>query len=222
MPLSFPLYHGTSSHYLEHFNEGSAPIKDTWPHKTNLLMFLEDIKHAVPSGKLDPIAENMLAQRSDAGNWQHGDFYVTPSEISAVRYANANATYGGELLTATKSSFDQLNAISPSTADEIFSKYKSLHPFFLSEGRPVLLRINNVEIHDLDPEQQQGSTDFSNNVIALVEDIEKLISLGIPQGIQQHNFRLKPGRGNIYEMFEAVMHNPMDPLSEYTLSKLRH
>ena len=126
--LPFPLFHGTSSHYLSAFQPGYTPT--LWPHKDVALRLLTDawdelslIRHEIPAdvGKdlfgdvtheeIPWMVKNVIEQAGGYSNWQHGELYLTPSKRSAVRYAFRGARYGGELLTFCKTTIDALARI---------------------------------------------------------------------------------------------------------------
>ena len=97
--VPFPLYHGSSSHHLAHFEPASPPAQ--WPYKSAALKLLRDVWTILRARGVDPEwwVERVLDQSSGHANWQHGALYVTPSKLSAVRYSGGGAVYGGELLT---------------------------------------------------------------------------------------------------------------------------
>jgi hypothetical protein len=105
--LPIPLYHGSSSLFLGSIIRfglgGLNPIAE-W----NVLEFARVIyplvdKHVSTRDDFVVKAQSfkfMVEQNSAAMNFQHGDTYLSPSRLTAVRYA-VNKKYGSELLTYT-------------------------------------------------------------------------------------------------------------------------
>jgi len=96
--LNFPLFHGSSTHYLDHFAPGFLP--KAWPYRDTAIQLLRQTTTVIASlgGEIEWWERDTLAQASENANWQHGQIYVTPSRISALRYARTAGEYGGELL----------------------------------------------------------------------------------------------------------------------------
>jgi hypothetical protein len=68
----------------------------------------------------------MVEQRTGAMNFQHGDAYLSPSALTAVRYA-ANQRYGSELLSYALDFLQELyRRRVPGVADELYSEYRDL------------------------------------------------------------------------------------------------
>ena len=97
--VPFPLFHGTSSHYLELFRPGTVP--GDWPYGDAAISLLGETWAALREFGREPDwwVERTLNQVSGPANWQHGELYLTPSRLSAARYAVGRAIDGGELLT---------------------------------------------------------------------------------------------------------------------------
>ena len=67
--VPFPLYHGSSSHYLAHFRPGRSPSK--WPYGRDALNLHWAIWIELKRFGRAPDwwQENMLAQQSGPANW---------------------------------------------------------------------------------------------------------------------------------------------------------
>ena len=103
--VSFPLYHGTSSLFLDSIIKvgvgGTNPIAD-W----GVLEFAKELYPLVEQhlshvdGHMAKCAsfKLMVQQKSEALNFQHGDSYLSPAKSTAIRYA-VNNRYGSEMLT---------------------------------------------------------------------------------------------------------------------------
>ena len=151
--VPFALYHGSSSHYLAHFRPGQEPSH--WPYVQDALKLyrqvwteLKRLGHAP-----DWWQERILAQDSGHANWQHGQLYVTPSEISAVRYAGGGAAHGGELLQSCRNALDQLSGLDPDRAAELLRGAQRIGRFLKETGLPILVELENVPESGLTPER---------------------------------------------------------------------
>ena len=212
--VPFPLYHGSSSHYLAHFRLGQPPSH--WPYTRAALKLyrqvwteLKRLGH-VP----DWWQERMLAQDSGHTNWQHGQLYVTPSQISAVRYAGGGAAHGGELLQSCRAALDQLSGLVPGRTAELLRGAEAIGRFLEETGLPILVELRNVPVSGLSPDRP--SDDASAQLTELADFDERM---GERMG-QQINFRLAPGCGVVARIFELSIDELGDPLSKFQLREI--
>ena len=212
--VPFALYHGSSSHYLEHFRPGRQPSH--WPYARHALELyrqvwteLKRLGHAH-----DWLRDRILAQDSGYTNWQHGQLYVTPSRISAVRYAGGGAAHGGELLQCCRDAIDQLLGLDPARAAELLRDAQEIGRFFKEIGLPILVELGKVPVSGLSPERP--SDDVSAQLAELLDFDEKMREL---MG-QQTNFRLAPGCGVVARVFELSIDDLGDPLSKFQLREI--
>jgi len=192
--IDFPLYHGTSTIFLEdiikHGLGGLNPIEE-W-------QVLECARDILPLAQKYLSAdrnyankmrsfEMMTRQSQDTFNFQHGDTYLSPAKFTAIRYA-INTRYGSELLTYTVHFLDGLVRLGVSgVCDDLYQKYPHVfHKLDISVA-PLLIEVEGVKSCDLlsekgdDPQAQfelilkakREHPDFSEDLI------------------QQNNFRLK-------------------------------
>ena len=212
--VPFALYHGSSSHYLEHFRPGRP--SSHWPYARHALQLyrqvwteLKRLGHAP-----DWWRERMLAQDSGHANWQHGQLYVTPSKISAVRYAGGGAAHGGELLQSCRDAIDQLSRVDPARAAELLRGAQDIGRFLEEIGLPILVELGKVPVSGLSPELP--SDDVSAHLAEMVDFDEKMREF---MG-QQTNFRLAPGCGVVTRVFELLIDDLGDPLSKFQLREI--
>ena len=203
--VPFPLYHGTSRHYLSAFKPGRPPAD--WPHKDDALRLLRDAWNAlsprrrqVPNDvrydEILPTAKNIMEQSSRFTNWQHGELYLTPSVRRAVSYGCAGARYGGELLTHCKTAIDVLAAVDQDKAKELSAMAESLKGLLQGTERPpLLIKFNDVRINELSTEV--AGQDVRQRLSLLTNELIRE-NLG-----QQTNFRLAKGCGVVTRVFEV-------------------
>ena len=68
----------------------------------------------------------MVEQRSGQMNFQHGDTYLSPARLTAIRYA-VNKRYGSELLSYTLDFLQELlRRKIPGVADDLFHDYPEM------------------------------------------------------------------------------------------------
>ena len=212
--VPFPLYHGSSSHYLAHFEPGSPPAK--WPYKSAALKLLRDAWTILRARGVDPEwwVERVLDQSSGHANWQHGALYVTPSKSSAVRYSGGGAVYGGELLTFCRRAIDQLRALDREVTRRLLKEAQSVVGFLDGGGWPLLVELSDVNVGDLSPER--ASNDVTEKLKELADLDEKMREM---VG-QQTNFRLRPGASVVTRVFRLEIENPQDPLTPFSLEQI--
>jgi hypothetical protein len=128
-----PLYHGTSSLFLEEIRQfglgGRDPLVDL-----KMPEFVQELWPLVQANlgstaifrARSGLFSRMVEQRAGNWNFQRGQTYVSPSRETAVIYA-ANNRYGSELLTYT---LDFLQALVdrdvPGAQDSLARKYPRL------------------------------------------------------------------------------------------------
>ena len=203
--VPFPLYHGTSSHYLSSFEPGCAPA--AWLHKDDALRLLKDAwdalslrRHQVPSDVRDNLewnvdydempwkATQLIEQNSGLSNWQHGELYLTPSLKMAVYYGCRGARNGGELLTYCKKTIDALAKVDYDRAKEVSAATESLEGLLQGTERPpVLVEFNEVRVDELSTEV--AGRDVRQQLSLLTDESSRRF-IG-----QQTNFRLAKGCG---------------------------
>jgi hypothetical protein len=213
--VPFPLYHGSSSHYLDAFRRGAAPAG--WPHKDSAITLFRNVWNALRLLGVEPdgYIQYMLDQVGGHSNWQHGDLYVTPSRHSAVRYAGANASYGGELLTECKNALDLLAKSDPRRMTSLLSDTELIADFLNGNGTPILIEITNVCVDDLMPESaNDGSVTETLSELAKLDD-RRRDAIG-----QQMNFRLKRCCGVVRRVFSLKIDDPYYPLSPYQATEI--
>ena len=208
--VPFPLYHGTSSHYLSAFRPGATPVP--WPYKDVALRLLTDAwtvlstrRYEVPQDVRENIGwdvtyedtpwfvKNVIEQASSYSNWQHGELYLTPSTRIAVSYACAGARFGGELLTFCKTAIDALANLDPQNAKELMVGAQSLASLLRgTEQAPILARFDNIRVDDLATEST--ARDVREELASLTDGKMREV-LGSEEKVletlgQQTNFRL--------------------------------
>ena len=213
--VSFPLFHGTSSHHLARFMPGATP--ESWPHKDVALALFRDVWTVLRALGRKPEwwIENVLNQATSHANWQHGGLYITPSEQSAVRYAAQGAAYGGELLTFCKEAVEILFGIDEIRAEQIIQSAESIADYLKGGGTPILVQFIDVRESDLLPER---SIDNVHEMITNLENCDEVVR---PALMQQANFRLAPSCGTVARVFELDIEDANDPLTTFHACEIR-
>lgn len=191
--LSVPLYHGTSSLFLDdiltHGLGAKNPVSDL-----RLLDFIADIRPLIDTHlaamsiyKARSGSFALMAEQSSRGlNFQHGQTYLSPSPETAINYA-ANKRYGSELLTYT---LDFLQALIdrnvPTVADKLFSRYPSIFACLDISPAPVLLRAERVPIQKLMAENGQAPDEH----VSRINELCRKYPNDFERFAQQLNFRL--------------------------------
>ena len=212
--VPFPLFHGTSNHYLSAFKPEAIPTN--WPHKGVALNLLHEAWTALQAFDREPDlwVKSVLNQESGRSNWQHGELYVTPSIQSAVRYAAGGAACGGELLTYCQNALSQLTQLDGEKAERLAQNAVEIGELIKGSGLPILVEFTNVRVGDLLPETNSGDVFTALSSLSSLDDRMRTI-MG-----QQTNFRLKPGRGIVGRVFELEIRDVDDPVSPFNLNQI--
>lgn len=184
--LTFSLFHGTSSLFLpsilEHGLGAKNPIEQLQVHRT--LKYIVDLVESRYRNNEDWNSERWMYEKflqqasSDRANWQHGQVYLSPSEIKAAQYACSNK-YGSEMISETISLLtERLPDVKLSTHEHPIVKIQ------FAESRPVVIRVDAVPLEFLASECDQSME-------KQLKAIERGISDPIFQVVwSQTNFRL--------------------------------
>ena len=213
--VPFPLFHGTSNHYVTAFKPGATPV--AWPHKEMALSLLRDAWTALCVLGCEPswYVQDVLNQVSGHSNWQHGELYLTPNRVSAVRYACGGAEYGGELLTLCRDAIDALAELDQTKAKHLMQSTGAMVDLLQGTGLPpILIEFDNVYMGDLSTERE--SDDLLESISFLVDEDERSREiLG-----QQTNFRLANRRGIVTNVFEIEVECDSGPLPPFHLREI--
>jgi len=155
--LDFPLYHGTSSLFIDSIKEkglGAVNIVKEY----NLINTLKDVfdyatKINVVDWQQEYFVPKIINQESNNSNWQHGQVYLSSSENKAISYAKSNK-YGSEILSNI---IEVYQAIIESD-----SSYNLDNEFIQSildkDYEPVIIKLDNIPIEILSSESNGGNS----------------------------------------------------------------
>ena len=240
--VPFPLFHGTSGHYLSASRPGTTPI--AWPHKDVALTLLrntwtvlskrryeltqdtrENLGWDVNYEEIPWFVKNVMQQASRHANWQHGELYLTPSKLTAVNYACGGAKYGGELLTFCKSAIDALATIDHKAAEDLAQGADTICTLLQgTEHPPILVEFDNVKMIDLSGETGDKDT---RETLAFLSNADTIQKWGGQERVleifgQQANFRLASGCAIVKRVFEVHMEDidHYQPLVPFDLTEI--
>jgi len=193
--MHFPLYHGTSSHYLDAFQIGKAP--SPWLHMDDAINLLRNTCIELKRHGQDPewFLQNVLDQNGGHSNWRHGALYATPSKYTAGKYAISNCEYGGELLTFCRISLEKLQEHDKERSQALIEAFPSISSFLCGGGKPLLIEISELKPSDLSTEIE--GRNVQDQIIALSENEILFELLG-----QQANFIINSGCGIVTAVTE--------------------
>jgi hypothetical protein len=222
--LGFPLYHGTSTLFLdsivEHGLGGRNPVEDLrviefanelWPLvKTHLASEESWILKAESFRR-------MIEQKSGLFNFQHGDTYVSPSMPTAIRYA-ASSKYGSEIISYALALLSELEVRNvDGVRTDLFRRFPRIFGLLDVSPAPLILVMHHVTRASLITE---SGGDPSLAVAEIIEikntnpEIYELIC-------QQKNFRIKapiPVESIQVQLLNVTEFDPYSP--KYTLYRL--
>lgn len=191
--LPMPLYHGTSSIFLNGILDsglgGANPIEDLGVHKfaKELLPIAKKyLENDEDFGLLVHIFEGMVEQIVTHMNFQHGQTYLSPSEFSSARYSASNH-YGSELLSE---SFRLLRELSRRRAPELSQEFRNYHAdtlrLFKVNAAPIMIEVRDCPTAWLVTEKNEAIQTDLEWLMRKWENNRELFSIIS----QQHNFRL--------------------------------
>jgi hypothetical protein len=158
--LTFLLYHGTSSLFIESiqtFGLGAKnPIKEL-----GVVAFLERLytlcEQLFPEDnewiQRRIVVQPMIRQEVTSGGWnfRHGSSYLTPSRSSAVGYSLSNP-FGSEIISQAYWLYKKISSTASSELCGIPVPESSILDLFLSKPEPYLVTVSNVPLESLESE----------------------------------------------------------------------
>jgi hypothetical protein len=211
--FQIPLYHGTSSVYLESIEKyglGAVnPIRrdDALALFKNLLAACDEVfANDVEWNSLRFLPQWMSDQRSMSSyvNFQHGETYLTPSRSSAVSYALSNRL-GSEFISEADRLYRLLVGRNPRIVAERGLDRHPLIRMFDLNATPVLITIQGVPVKSVATEGGGSPQDS----IASLQNFGDLI--GRPGCTINVNFRLRvpilPGHFSVEILDPSVEKN---------------
>lgn len=191
--LPIPLYHGTSTLFLNTITKfglgGHNPLtewrvlefaKTIYPLVEKQFANLPDWMVKAQSFKW------MVEQRSSAMNFQHGGTYLSPSPITAVRYAT-HKRYGSELLTYTLDFLAELVRLEvKGVCDELYRAYPQIFELLDISPAPMLIQVENVPPATLLAENGGDARPVLERIYDVLHNSPDFREL-----LQQENCRLK-------------------------------
>jgi hypothetical protein len=137
--LQLPLYHGTSSLWLDSIlTHGLGGAMPPLEHARTLLI---DLYNQTPEEQRDYGTSLMLEQKQEHTNWQHGQVYFSLGFQDAANYALN--PLGSELLTECER---YVAKVKPGVLPAWFEWLRN------KKRRPIVIRADDVTINQLEPE----------------------------------------------------------------------
>lgn len=198
--VTFPLYHGTSSHFRDLFEVGGTTRP--WPHAEDAIALLRATWVHLQGAGIHPegYQANILRQSTGASNWQHGELYVAASEVTATRYACGGAVFGGELLSQCAGALGRLAAMDAAAAALLRDRYPALGTFLAGGGTPLLVVVENAPVSALALEAGNGSVE--EQILTIDEYRSEMDGNLLEACLRAYQFRLRPGFGTVREISE--------------------
>lgn len=188
--LDLPLFHGTSSLFiesiLEHGLGGQDPIATlkVRDFSEQLLPIAEE--HLASNDDYLPKLQSfglMIGQHKGAMNFEHGQTYLSPSKLTAVRYASNNS-YGSEILSSAIDFLRILWLKDVPAIKPLFQSYPQICGLLDLSPAPLLIEAKGVSISDLQSESGGDPTEH----VRLLKEISETDMIDVVG--QQSNFRL--------------------------------
>ncbi len=202
--VPFPLYHGTSSHYLDAFQVGQGV--EAWPFKAPAFELLQETWRLLSALGTEPdwMIRNVLSQTSERSNWQHGELYLTANLRRAAMYANSGADYGGEFLRMCKEGLAELERLNMPKAAALQKQFRRLEHLLSGGGKPIVVQFVGVRVADLTNEIGGGPADDAvQRLLAREGELREVLS-------QVTNFRLRLGSSPVHRRWRIQFEDPND------------
>jgi hypothetical protein len=166
-PLPFSLYHGTSTVFLKSILEnglgGKNPVSDWKMLELANKVFELSTRHLddyISFKNRRNSFENMIYQRNEGMNWQHGETYLSSSIHKATSYATSN-WMGSELLTHIADFLKELIKRNiPDVTHGLYREYPDV--FKLLETSPSALLIEIPGLTPSDIKSENGGEPLEN------------------------------------------------------------
>ena len=176
--LTFPLYHGTSTLFLDDIKKeglGGTNIVDKYDLITPLKKLHSIEKKYREDWKYFDYIDDIIKQKSEGANFQHGQVYLSPSYRTAFRYATSNK-YGSEILSIIIDLYHKVIERGISFEFEnIFIK-----SILDKEYSSILIEVSDIPVEYLLTENGESDVKY---------DIEEILEYGAEE-CEQTNFRL--------------------------------
>ena len=217
------LYHGTSKIFLDSIQESGLGAKDpnimfkshelltemfslegwNWSDDPELFVMALPIRYIVDQGV-----------SGGGSNFRHRNVYLTPSELTAARYA-LNHRLGSELLSTAISLFDELKVRDEGKAREVASKYPIIPELLSLEHQPLLVEALQVPIRSLRSEKGDAPEVVIDQINNFTDGIDPELFHVV---CQQCNFELiHPLPADNLRYYEIEWHNSDLNLPKYSL-----
>jgi hypothetical protein len=219
--LTFPLFHGTSSLFADSILQNGLGTKNPI-QEFQVMPFLQSLREkcesTIPTDhrwlRMKWLVEQMTGQ--DSTLFRHGLAFLSPSRITAVRYAASNP-FGSEVIS-TCSTLCQLLADSGQECmlDSGLAAFPVVE-LLKKPASPVLVEVAHVRVTELKGERGQSAQEVVDTLEKLASSLDmkffQLVS-------QQSNFSLvrsiKASRLQLYDI-RLTSYDPVFP--EYDLAR---
>ena len=189
---SVTLYHGTSTLFLDSIvasglggsgGTGGKSLLESW----GVFDLMNDLasERSLWGQRGVPYALAVMASQSKANlNFQHGHTYLSPSKLTARRYARSNA-YGSEILSEAANALINLRE-GGADCTALLAKYPAIAEIMCKRYKPILISLPGALSYPL---QTEHGEDPRREVQALLEGLAEDGS-GADTLLLQSNFRL--------------------------------
>lgn len=173
--LSFPLYHATSSIFIESIKQfglgGKNPVNDL--RAIELLKELEvladkELSQLEDWGYFKNVIERLTGQSSKL--YQHNSAYLTPSLYQASNYSKNK--YGSEFISETFRLIILLKREHINIPNYLINEYKDLFNLEMTKPQPVVYALNNLTLDYLSS-TEDGSDDLKSYIDQIENKIEE-------------------------------------------------
>lgn len=191
--LTIPLFHGTSSLFLDSILEyglgGKNPVEElgVLPFLKTAFAICEEALADQEEWQVDRGYVGQILRQEvplSGFNFRSGHPYLSPVELTAVRYALSNR-WGSEALTTAARLHERIRKDVPGKLGE-FAWSQPLLKVLSQPGRPILVCVEGVEIRSLEGEGSRSTED----TIAHMEGCWQHDRNQFTILTQQDNFRL--------------------------------
>ena len=212
--VPFPLYHGTSTIFLPSILEaglgGQNPVAEyRGVQCLDRLVDIADVAFQDSSEwGLERIGLDLMRRQAITGghmNFRHGGAYLSPAEITAVRYAESNAV-GSELLSECVNLFRRLAEKGASDVYPLRIEFRKVFELSLHIGKPVLIQITDLPRQSIQTEQAEDPN-FNIDQLLSFEPLTRALAA------QQFNFELllpHPVDASKVWIVERILGRPID------------
>jgi len=221
--LIIPLFHGTSSLFVESITKYGLgtrnPLEDLeiLPFIKRLFSLAEEL---IPSDEWWCANKWVVKRMMDQDpHFRHGYPFLSPSRLTAVRYA-INNPFGSEIISCGIKLYQTICKHHPKISFPVMIERSPVLQFIHRIHAPVLAEISQVDLSYLKGEKGENSKQLMKNLISIHSTIDDECFKNF---CQQTNFQLiKPLKSSVTKLYKIYLTENHPIFPKYYLKQISY